>query len=723
MTVVTAICFALLTAELLYFAISIAVKDRAGRIAFLRGFKKGKCIVVYFSAIPLFCIGHLYAGQDFFEAFFGAVNQIVNLVVLKYSTSTVQALMSASLFYKITMYYCFTLVGLNAIFFTLSLLGQRLFLALRRIGMSLTGKELLCFFGCNRHAVSLCKSDKARYRCIYGNIPPEEGLALYAEKLGYISCSSFGGPVKQLFRIFLRKKKRGLIAVIDTGSEETNLKLCRLFTEQIGEHCKQDPDLFKRLRVFVFGDPAHEAVYEAFVREAKGCLHYVDAYKKAAMSFIDKYPFTQFMDGRQIDYETSLIRSGVEINVCMLGFGKANRQIFLTSVANNQFLTAGEHGPVLKQVNYHIFDKNVAENNKILNHSYYRFRDECEGENKEKYLPLPAFPAREEYHHLDLNDNGFYRTLRTILTAGENDVNFIVIAYGSDLENIDMARRLLEKRREWGAERLTVFVRSRSMKKRDAGIAEDCCHFIGAEEEIYDVEELLGDAIYRMAKLRNEIYDLEYTITHSDVEVNEALVAANREASERNWYLTKSLQERESSLYCCLSLRSKLQLMGLDYVPADAVGEALTREQYFAVYAKDDLPDTQTYAKSVCGKPVVSYTLDFKHSRRENLAILEHYRWNSFMISKGTIPATREEILNETAERGGKLRHTNGKNYALRRHGNLTTFEGLVLFREMVAARDGSDPAEADVIKYDYQLLDDAHWLLTECGFKIVKKP
>ena len=92
------------------------------------------------------------------------------------------------------------------------------------------------------------------------------------------------------------------------------------------------------------------------------------------------------------------------------------------------------------------------------------------------------------------------------------------------------------------------------------------------------------------------------------------------------------------------------------------------------------------------------------------------------MLSKGIIPSTRAQILGEQVERGGKLRYTNGKNYAERRHGNLTTFEGLVEFRQMVAKRDHCGEGEKDVIKYDYQLLDDAFWLLEKSGCKIVRK-
>ena len=57
--VVTAICFALLTAGVLFVIINLCIKDRASRIAFLRSFKKGKCAIVFIAEMPLYFIGHL----------------------------------------------------------------------------------------------------------------------------------------------------------------------------------------------------------------------------------------------------------------------------------------------------------------------------------------------------------------------------------------------------------------------------------------------------------------------------------------------------------------------------------------------------------------------------------------------------------------------------------------------------------------------------------------
>ena len=40
----------------------------------------------------------------------------------------------------------------------------------------------------------------------------------------------------------------------------------------------------------------------------------------------------------------------------------------------------------------------------------------------------------------------------------------------------------------------------------------------------------------------------------------------------------------------------------------------------------------------------------------------------------------------------------------------------------MMTERNGNPELENDVIKYDYQLLDDAYWILKENGYKIVRR-
>ena len=725
---ISILCLGLMIIGLLSVIANFIRKNRAERIAYIRSFKKGKGAVIYLFAVPLYWIGNVYAGDSILDGFFNSVRRIVDLIVLKYDISSVQALVNANAIYRFTLYFCFILVCLNAILFVFSLVNQYLWNYFTNLMFRLSGKEKVLLFGNNEQNHLIYKSEKNRLKMVVDKITAKEANDLYMKNIRYTSVTSFDRYVSDAVARCVKRNKAG-IAIINTGDDERNIELCRIFIKHIFTlEETQRMVCFNLLKIFVFGDPRYEAIYEDIISDSFGCVSYINKYQKIAVDFISKYPFTKFMTEEHIDYNSSLIKDGVEINTLLIGFGKTNQQIFLTSVANNQFITEVNGSIGIKKVRYHIFDKNPAENNKNLNHNYNRFKNESEGINTEDYLPLPDYPAEEFFYRLDVNARDFYNHIRKVTVATEKGVNFIVIAFGTDLENIDMAQKLVLKCREWGIKNIAIFVKVRGEHKGQNLLEEDNCYSIANEKEVvYDVEKILGDSIFKMAQMRNEVYDLEYELTQSDAQsLTEDRVVAIKEKAYRNWFVKKTQLERESSLYSCLSLRSKLNLMGLDYCLVHENDEpALTEKEYLEIYAQDDQPDLDFYKVKAEGKPIIHYSLNFQKSRRTNLAILEHLRWNSFMISKGMVPASKKLILEEMDSEG---KFTNGKNYALRRHGNITTMSGLIEFRKMTALRDidkykSMEKAEEskDVIKYDYQLLDDAYWLLTKNGYKIVR--
>ena len=113
--IVTIACLILMIIGLLSVAFNLITKKREDKITYVRSFKKGKGVLIYIYAIPLFWVGLVYAGQSTLNGFFSAIRRIVDLIVLKYDISPVQALVEANQLYAFTMYLCFILVGLNAI--------------------------------------------------------------------------------------------------------------------------------------------------------------------------------------------------------------------------------------------------------------------------------------------------------------------------------------------------------------------------------------------------------------------------------------------------------------------------------------------------------------------------------------------------------------------------------------------------------------------------------
>lgn len=739
--IITAVCFAVLCLETGRGLSKILFKGRKERIAFLRSFKRGRFAVIYVTAIPLYCMGHMYAGQSFVKAFFNSVAKIIELVVLKYDFGEIEKLMDNDRFYALTVYFCFILAALNVVLVTVSFANQRMWEFSREMKIKYCPKERLFIFGNNPQNLDIYNSDKKRTKVIIDKVSDDDREKYYLQEIACLPEISDEEAVSEIFRKrriteLCRKAYELLtkdcceaenVVIVNTGDEERNMMLCRSMIEMIAAQSDKEKErLFKTLKIFVFGDLKYEGIYEDIESDGFGCITFINKYKKIGIDFIERYPLAYFMNENQIDYETSLVRKNVNINFFMICFGNVGRRIFLTSVANNQFLTEGENGVELKKVRYHIFDKEVARNNKNLNHNYYRFKNEMEGCKPEDYLPLPSLPAEETFHHFDINDEKLYTELEKCV-QGENDANFVLISFGDDLENIDMAQKLVAKRREWG-KNLVIFVRTHKRTKEQIALEEEGCLFIGNEAEIvYNIDKILSDKMQKIAIMRNEDYDLENAIgkikkDNPSFEPTDEFIQAKKYESFKNWHMKLHRLMRDSNIYAALSIRAKLNLMGLDYCEADANNEkAVTEEEYLAVYAKGDRPD-YSGQKVAGGRTIINYDIDFIKSRRWNMAVLEHYRWNSYIISKGFVPATIKQIKEETVTKDGKSAYTNGRSYPMRRHGNLTTFEGLELYRKMVAERDGASEKDKDVIKYDYQILDDVYYFLTRSGYKIIKK-
>ena len=74
-----------------------------------------------------------------------------------------------------------------------------------------------------------------------------------------------------------------------------------------------------------------------------GCVTYINKYQKIAMDFIDKYPLTLFMDCKQIDYETSLVKDDVDINVTLIE-SDAERCVELAEALPDADIICGDAG-------------------------------------------------------------------------------------------------------------------------------------------------------------------------------------------------------------------------------------------------------------------------------------------------------------------------------------------------------------------------------------------
>ena len=670
--------------------------ERQARITFIRSFKKGKCAVIYLAAVPLFWIGLCFSGGGVLPSFFEAIPMAMSLVVLKFDIPVLSPVFEESLLFAVTTYFCFFLVTVNALLFSLSVFSQHLFSFRSALAFKHTGRDRLLILGNSEEGRCILRSSPDAFGMIVGRISPSDAAELYMEGIRF-KDGSIKRAADELIKLAARSSSRAT-AVVALPDDDEALALSYRFRDALRSLLASVPEeerkdyaasLFSRLTFFVLGSPEYETLYERAAEDCYGCLRYVNKYKQIALDFIDRYPLSRFIPRERILPDTTLL-PGSELAVVMVGFGKTGREILLSSVASNQFLTRDQDGrPVLLPVDYHIFDRAPTEKNKNLNHGFFRYRSEVAEKGKdEDYLPLPPEPCRLHFHHEGMESPELYDTLYRLARGGATAQ--VIIAFGTDLENIDLAEKLSEKKHEWGAENLHIFTKVRRQALHAPAFLDGDYTMFGDEgKTVLRLDLLRADRLTALAQVRDELYALEA----ADGVAHEEILRSCR----YRWYATLSHFERASNLYAVLGLRQKLHLLGLDYKEGE--GESASFDAFY--------PEER------------GATFSFTDDARGMLALLEHYRWNAFMLTRGFVPATKEEIL---TERGAGGRYTNGKSYRDRRHGCLTTDAGLLEFRRLVAARDGVDEEKADVIRYDYQLTDEAERLLLEAGYILTEK-
>ena len=639
-------------------------------------------------------------------------------------------------------------------------------------------KKRLLLIGNNEDNIRLYQTAESQRGAMLFSEPGKDavflkgmGVRRCVPESDYRDAPEDGGMEKSLseqLRRTLSTERRELTVIINTQDDEWNLHLCRAAVACIREAVeadvtaerrrkkefndpeaeKEDPELadlrrrviekLERVRIFVFGSRQHEQIYYALENASFGTLHYTNKYHICAFDFVTRYPMTQFLTGKKASLleGNGCVAADMDFNMIFIGFGDTNREIFLDSFSTNQFIVSRENElPCLKTVHYHIFDKKRgAEHDKNLNHSLFRYMDDFyallkTGKlKKEDFLELPPKPETPVAHEISIDNAEFYEELRRVCADNPKSVNYIVIAFGDDFDNIDLAQRLADKKGEWGLPDLHIFVKVRNMQN------EDVASFLkGGTDKPYI--PFGGESFTLDQVLHNEIEEIAYArkrATLNTVSTNDPLNRDKASGSAAaavlySWYTTDQIT-RLSSVYNILGVRLKLQLLGLDYVREEETEKnplyrnriLRNEEEYLDVYAVGCRPEKSSRPEDYRGAHM-SYDrktamADYKtYLPRRNLAVQEHYRWNAYMIRSGFIPATKQQI------REGKVKSYVGARF----HANLCSFQALFAYREMrndwLSEHEPGKKKE-DVIAYDYKLMDEAWFFLNACGYRIVKR-
>lgn len=711
------ICLIYMIAIVFSFVFKLIKNDREGRLRLVKGYAKGRFVLIYIVAVPLFMMAFLYEGAGVIASIFGAVEESVNLVVLKLDYGVIASLAESDSYYFATMVILFVLCVANAIMFTLGLFYQRICNFVYKkiatqsadttyvvVGKNIKNRDIL--LSTNGAKVWIIEEDKKDAEL--------EDFA-YINKIAIVRIKedSLSATLKGLFGNFFARSIR---VVVNTGSDETNLLMTEEISDLICSLNTEDRDIddAKGLHLYAFGEPENSSAFLHFVKKTAGQIRYINKYKLIALDFVDKHPLTEFMDDNEIDTTRGVLKADIEPNVVMIGYNKTMQEVLVTSVANNQFMYLDENGKLQeRQVRYTIFtgDKKGADKN--LNHSFLRYSFERKQmlAKKEEYLPLPEFPAKVDFVSVGTNDYTFYESVKRALSQekeGNKPFNQIIVSWGTDIENIDIAEKLSVKVKEWGMDDKTeIFVKVRSYALQERIIKDEYkditrLHTFATEKMVvYNLDRIISENIETMARDRHLAYAVCDAIQDGKDEHQTKVEALKK------WYGWAQPQ-RDANVYGVLSIRMKLNLLGYDYIKGQMDSDLA--QAFMSTYQEGD--PIKYKAQEVGGKKIVEYTNDFKEgSLRQRLAIHEHLRWNSYMITQGVVPSSIKEMQKE-----------GGKNLTLRRHGCLTSFDGLKEYRQIMAERNGTNQESEDVIRYDYQLFDDLIWLLERNGNTLIKR-
>jgi hypothetical protein len=499
----------------------------------------------------------------------------------------------------------------------------------------------------------------------------------------------------------------------------------------------------------------------AFAKKAYGKVDFFNPYEIRVRDFFWNNPITGFIP-HLIDKEKARLKGefsadgkiykpdGKEycIKNIFVGFGSANYQMLKESVLTGQLLGC--------DYNATIYDNNIyteAGEGKtfinqamFMNHSCGLFGDD-EIIKEEEYYKSPV----EKYNIVFKNGNTLTRDFYTktdnclMEEVKNNDFTVIYIALGEDKISIETACEIRQCLYEHGItqEKVKLFVKV-------------------CEESVFNKDSVINNE--NNIPIKIECYGLNTSVFRKDYIVNESLDEFAKAVTNKNhetlWEILTETQ-RDINRQAAMAIKVKLNLIGFDFADKEKTDGIITDEIYYKTYVgegnekiskiiklskevanhnnmieaifrninneknklakqklEDEIKKTKADLKNIKNERS-DYILDYVKTEngqedgtisdtpRNNMARLEHLRWNTFHLVHGWTKKQKNIISSDNSSRKDEL---------TKKHACITTFEELITLRELQAEKiREKDPnitiekalAKADTIWYDYNLMDE----------------
>ena len=440
-------------------------------------------------------------------------------------------------------------------------------------------------------------------------------------------------------------------------------------------------------------------------------VNFFNKYSLMSQKFLADHPITKYLNNQQIDTTTATVKQDVDLNIFLFGYGAPNKNLFPKLVIDNQFATIQDGTRRRKKVKYHIFDKEdfkdknyTANFDRYVNATY----------DKSQYFDLPHKPMEMTYYREDFFTSSFFNTLDSVVdkVSRENSLTYVIVSFGSDLDNYDETIRLKRYFAQKGLEHQILFF-CRITQDTYIHLLEETGIIPFGEFDIMDYDTIICEKLNKLSVERNFQQCLkEPEVVEAIVQINKisSIKKQQEELNKLKLGLWNSLDvyTRDFNIYNSINIRTKLNLCGFDVEGEEEV----SNKEYYKVY------DALNEMIVVSREKVYTYPYPESFSARNMLAYQEHLHSNAFWFMKGFAPMRKDDFCNNP-----KLTLCKYKKKQLI---TLTSCDGLdEIILWLKELRDTGDARCAN-IEYDlkkplYQVMDNVP-LYKYSVYKIYKK-
>jgi hypothetical protein len=473
---------------------------------------------------------------------------------------------------------------------------------------------------------------------------------------------------------FLRNKDIKVIAMNE--NDEVNLEIGKMLAEN--PSFSENPGAF----AYIMYSNTEKSDYFAFAEDKKvnGRVRFFNIYELCAREFFEEHPLPG-MIRELIDTEKARLKGKFDddkviikddgskyvIKSIFVGFGDQNFQMLKLNTITGQLLGT--------DFNAVVYDMDIEANEARFRHNAPGLFPDNDEDNNE-YFENPAEKYNIVFKNMNVVSNDFTKDL--VSEIAEADFTAIYVALGNDklcAETADDIRLAVLRKLPSSAKNVRIFV-----KTAKHTIYSDCrsdgkidISFFGYDSDILTPDNIIDADLDNLAK---------------------AIAGGGWE--------TLTELKRNSNRMAAVHIKAKLNLMGFDLVLSDREPEDCT-EAFLNKYCIDRAKTIKTESGDLSRVIDDEYDIDADKTD-DNLARLEHQRWNAFHLVNGYTKLPKKFVNAKTHQ-------------DMKQHACLTTFKGLYELRNMQAEMSGDTGktgVDFDTIKYDYSVMDNLSKILNK---------